>query len=201
MDAGLAGLLGGVIGAAVGALGAAGSAYITGRKAEQQARITAQTQLTQAQWQLRLEYLNQRHDPRAQAYTAVLTHASWVMQLLERALGCIEANDRTQFAAVVQQIEEKLKDFAPLYTRVRVEGPDSMLYPTQVMEAVLTVFLWPMESFFDFEDWEDLGEYRNKASGAVDQFAIAARKTLNDEALINLLSTTPEHPAAPPVTP
>ncbi|MET9443110.1 hypothetical protein [Streptomyces sp. NPDC006610] len=45
MDAGLAGLLGGVIGAAVGAIGATASAYITGRKAEQQARIQVQAQL------------------------------------------------------------------------------------------------------------------------------------------------------------
>jgi hypothetical protein len=194
MDAGLAGLLGGVIGAAVGAIGATASAYITGRKAEQQARIQVQAQLAQAQWQLRLEYLNQRHEPRAQAYTAVLTLAAEVRQLLERAIGCMEAHDSAQYPTVVQQIEERLKGFATLYTRVRVEGPEAMLYPTQVIEAVLSPFLWPMEDFYDFEDYEGLCDYRNKVSEAVYGFVDAARKTLNDDLLTSRLAASLEHP-------
>ncbi|KIZ17588.1 hypothetical protein SNA_13995 [Streptomyces natalensis ATCC 27448] len=59
---------------AVGALGAAGSDYITGRKAEQQ-----------AQWQLCLEHLNQRREPRAQAYAAVLALANEVLGALAAA--------------------------------------------------------------------------------------------------------------------
>ncbi|MEU0213952.1 hypothetical protein ABZ281_02135 [Streptomyces sp. NPDC006265] len=194
MDAGLAGLLGGVIGAAVGAIGATVAAYITGRKAEQQTRIQTQAQLAQAQWQLRLEYLNQRHEPRAQAYTAVLTLAAEVQQLLERALGCMEANDSAQYAAVVQQIEEKLKAFAPLYARVRVEGPEAMLDPTRVIEAYLHEFLWPIETFFEFDDGEGLEDYRNSVSTAVYEFVDAARKTLNDDLLTSRLAAAFEHP-------
>lgn len=194
MDAGLAGLLGGVIGAAVGAIGATASAYITGRKAEQQTRIQTQAQLAQAHWQLRLEYLNQRHEPRAQAYTAVLTLAAEVQQLLERALGCIEANDSAQYPAVVQQIEEKLRAFAPLYARVRVEGPESMLSPTRVIEAYLHEFLWPIETFFKFDDGEGLQDYRNSVTTAVDEFEDAARKILNDDLLTSRLAAALEHP-------
>lgn len=83
------------------------------RKAEQQAHIQAQTELAQAQLQLRLEHLNQRREPRAQAYTAVLSLATEILQLLERALGCQEMNDEAGFHALAQEVEEKLKDFQP----------------------------------------------------------------------------------------
>jgi hypothetical protein len=193
MDAGLAGLLGGVIGAAVGALGAAGSAFITARKAEQQVRVQAQTQLAQAQLQLRLEHLNQRREPRAQAYTAVLSLATEVLQLLERALGCQEMNDEAGFHALAQEIEEKLKGFQTLYTRVRVEGPDSMIQPTRVMENALHEILHPIEDpLGDFH--EDISEFRNEAQEAVWVFTDAARKALNDDDLTARLTAPPDRP-------
>lgn len=194
MDAGLAGLLGGVIGAAVGALGAAGSAYITARKAEQQARIQAQTQLAQAQLQLRLEHLNQRREPRAQAYTAVLALATEILQLLERALGCQEMNDEPGFHALAHEIEEKLKNFQPLYTRVRVEGPDSMIEPTYIMENALHEILHPIEDpLGDFHDG-DVSEFRNQAQHAVEVFTDAARKALNDDELAARLTAPLDRP-------
>ncbi|MDQ1013529.1 hypothetical protein [Streptomyces afghaniensis] len=193
MDAGLAGLLGGVIGAAVGALGAAGSAYITARKAEQQARVQAQTQLAQAQLQLRLEHLNQRREPRAQAYTAVLSLATEILQLLERALGCQEMNDEAGFHALAQEIEEKLKGFQTLYTRVRVEGPDSMIEPTRQMENALHEILHPIEDpLGDFH--EDISEFRNEAQEAVWVFTDAARKALNDDELTARLTAPLDRP-------
>ncbi|MFB6772804.1 hypothetical protein [Streptomyces sp. NPDC056337] len=195
MDAGLAGLLGGVIGAAVGAIGAAGAAYITARKAEQQARLQAQTQLAQAQLQLRLEHLNQRREPRAQAYTAVLSLATEILQLLERALGCQETNDEAGFHALAQEIEEKLKGFQPLYTRVLVEGPDSMIEPTGKMEYALHEILHPIEDpLGDFH--EDVSEFRNVAQEAVWVFTAAARKALNDDELAARLTAPVDLPPA-----
>jgi len=193
MDAGLAGLLGGVIGAAVGALGAAGSAFITARKGEQQARVQAQTQLAQAQLQLRLEHLNQRREPRAQAYTAVLSLATEMLQLLERALGCQEMNDEAGFHALAQEIEEKLKGFQPLYTRVRVEGPDSMIEPTYRMENALHEILHPIEDPLGHFD-EDISEFRNEAQEAVWVFTDAARNALNDDDLTARLTTPLDRP-------
>ncbi|MFH8470390.1 hypothetical protein [Streptomyces sp. NPDC017991] len=194
MDAGLAGLLGGVIGAAVGALGAAGAACITARKAEQQARVQAQTHLVQAQLQLRLEHLNQRREPRAQSYTAVLSLATEMLQLLERALGCQEMNDEIGFHALAQEMEEKLKGFQPLYTRVLVEGPDSMIEPTRGMEYALHEILHPIEDpFGDFHDG-DVSEFRNTAQQAVWVFTEAARKALNDDDLTARLTAPLDRP-------
>ncbi|MEU6965040.1 hypothetical protein [Streptomyces chrestomyceticus] len=180
MDAGLAGLLGGVIGAAVGALGAAGSAYITGRKSEQQARLHVQAQQAQAQWQLRLEHLNQRREPRAQAYAAVLALANEVLQLAERALDRQEAQDENGFRALAQQIREKEERIEPLYTRVLLEGPEAMVEPTRTMEIAIHHIPGELGAFPDFDDYFGVCEYRNHVTAAVRQFVEAARIALND---------------------
>ncbi|MGA4950940.1 hypothetical protein [Streptomyces lydicamycinicus] len=183
MDAGLAGLLGGVIGAAVGALGAAGSAYITGRKAEQQTRLHVQAQLAQAQWQLRLEHLNQRREPRAQAYAEVLALANEVLQLAERAIERQETLDEDGFRVLAQQIQEKEEGFDPLYTRVLLEGPEAMVEPTHTMEIALHHIPGDLGAFPDYDDYDGVCEYRNRVTVAVRHFVEAARIALNDHDL------------------
>jgi hypothetical protein len=72
MDAGLAGLLGGVIGAAVGAMGTTAGAWITGRKAEAQARVQAEAQIAVARMQHKVDHVQQQRDARLAAYTDLL---------------------------------------------------------------------------------------------------------------------------------
>ncbi|MGW4873734.1 hypothetical protein [Streptomyces chartreusis] len=96
MDAGLTGLLGGVIGAAVGAVGATASAWITGRKAEQQAKIQSDTQLGQARLQIDAERARALDDSRKSAYLAFAEGWSQVHRALGDAaikLGGIAASD------------------------------------------------------------------------------------------------------------
>lgn len=119
--------------------------------------------------------------------------ATEILQLLERALGCQEMNDEPGFHALAQEIEEKLKNFQPLYTRVRVEGPDSMIKPTYMMENALHEILHPIEDpLGDFH--EDISEFRNEAQQAVWIFTDAARKALNDDDLTARLTAPPDQP-------
>ncbi|MFJ8081825.1 hypothetical protein ACIQ6Y_14555 [Streptomyces sp. NPDC096205] len=147
MDAGLAGLLGGIIGAAVGAVGAVGSAAVTGRKAENQARIQSQMQLQQLRMQIRADTVRQQHDPRREAYANFLTQA--------RRIGESKANiymslhnayidrETRPTEEIVSRIHEpldeltgKLNVLTELWSMVNVVGPDSLYLPASRLYRV-----------------------------------------------------------------
>ncbi|GAA5017271.1 hypothetical protein [Streptomyces siamensis] len=134
MDAGLAGLLGGVIGAAVGAVGATASAWITGRKAEQQAKIQSETQLGQARLQLDAERTRGLRESRKSAYLAFAEGWSQVHGTLAEAaikLGGIAPSDPPEEREERRQAARRLWNEARALHRhlnrllhvIYVEGP------------------------------------------------------------------------------
>lgn len=137
MDAGLAGLLGGIIGAAVGALGATASAWITGRKAEQQAKIQSEAQLGQARLQIDAERTRALRESRKSAYLAFAESWHLVYGTLSEAgikLGGIEASDPPEEREERRQGARHLWNEARALNRsldrlqhvVHVEGPHQM---------------------------------------------------------------------------
>ncbi|MEU2431773.1 hypothetical protein ABZ611_20040 [Streptomyces sp. NPDC007861] len=134
MDAGLAGLLGGVIGAAVGAVGATASAWITGRKAERQAQLLAEAQLGQARLQIGAERGRALRESRKSAYVAFAEGWSQVHTTLAEAgikLGGIEASDppeeREERRRAARRLWNEARTLHHALTRllhvVQVEGP------------------------------------------------------------------------------
>ncbi|MCY0925078.1 hypothetical protein OTB20_02435 [Streptomyces sp. H27-H1] len=137
MDAGLAGLLGGVIGAAVGALGATASAWITGRKAEQQAKIQSESQMGQARLQIDAERTRALRESRKSAYVAFAEGWNLVHGTLTEAgikLGGITASDPPEEREERRQAARRLWNEARALHRpldrllsvVYVEGPSPM---------------------------------------------------------------------------
>ncbi|MGY5031277.1 hypothetical protein ACWC9U_10155 [Streptomyces sp. 900116325] len=152
MDAGLAGLLGGVIGAAVGAVGATASAWITGRKAEQQAKIQSETQLGQARIQIDAERIRALRESRKSAYLAFAEGWSQVHGTLGEAaikLGGIAASDPPEEREERRQTARRLWNEARalhhhlnrLLHVVYVEGPSQMADAAQAASgAMVPVF-------------------------------------------------------------
>ncbi|MCX4433945.1 MULTISPECIES: hypothetical protein [Streptomyces] len=176
MDAGLAGLLGGVLGAAVGSLGATASAYISGRKAEQQARVQAEAQLTQVRLQLHSEQLQQRREPRVQAYAALLALATDMLRMANDSMAAIEIGDFATPEALAGSALSRIEDLEPLLTRVLLEGPESMVAPASQLRDALH-FAWPVEEFPT--DMGQLGEFRDQAEEAIKVFLSSARSALD----------------------
>lgn len=148
MDAGLAGLLGGVIGAAVGAVGATASAWITGRKAEQQAEIQSEGQLGQARLQIDAERTRALRESRKSAYVAFAEGWSLVHGTLAEAgtkLGGIAASDPPEEREERRQAARRLWNEARALERqlsrllhvVYVEGPSQMGAAAQAATGAL----------------------------------------------------------------
>ncbi|MET7437995.1 hypothetical protein ACWERY_11175 [Streptomyces sp. NPDC004082] len=152
MDAGLAGLLGGVIGAAVGAIGATTSAWITGRKAEQQAKIQSETQLGHTRLQINAERTRALGESRKNAYLAFAEGWSQVHGTLGEAaikLGGIAATDPPEEREERRQTARHLWNEARALHRhlnrllhvVYVEGPSQMADAAQAASgAMVPVF-------------------------------------------------------------
>ncbi|MFD8371113.1 hypothetical protein ACFV2Z_10125 [Streptomyces sp. NPDC059688] len=148
MDAGLAGLLGGVIGAAVGAVGATASAWITGTKAEQQAAIQSETQLRQARLQIAAERTRALRESRKSAYLGFAEGCHLVHSALSDAgikLGGIAASDPPEEREERRQAARRLWNEARTLNRrldrlqhiVFVEGPSEMGAAAQAATAAL----------------------------------------------------------------
>ncbi|WP_159403855.1 hypothetical protein [Streptomyces sp. NRRL S-646] len=151
MDAGLAGLLGGVIGAAVGAVGATASAWITGRKAEQQAKIQSEAQLGQARLQIDAERTRALRESRKSAYLAFAEGWHLVFGTLSEAsikLGGIEASDPPEEREERRQTARRLWNEARALNRsldrlqhvVYVEGPHQMGGAAQAATGALVTY-------------------------------------------------------------
>jgi hypothetical protein len=151
MDAGLAGLLGGVVGAAVGALGATASAWITGRKAEQQAEIQSETQLRQARLQIDADRARALRESRKSAYLAFAESCHLVHGTLSEAglkLGGIAASDPPEEREERRQTARRLWNEARALHRrldrlqhiVYVEGPSEMGTAAQAATGALVPY-------------------------------------------------------------
>jgi hypothetical protein len=148
MDAGLAGLLGGVFGAAVGAVGATASAWITGRKAEQQAKIQSEAQLGQARLQIDAERTRALRESRKIAHLAFAEAWHLVYGTLSEAsikLGSIEASDPPEEREARRQAARHLWNEARSLNRsldrllhtIYVEGSRQMGGAAQAATAAL----------------------------------------------------------------
>ncbi|MFJ8608080.1 hypothetical protein ACIRH0_12890 [Streptomyces sp. NPDC093675] len=148
MDAGLAGLLGGVFGAAVGAVGATASAWITGRKAEQQAEIQSETLLRQARLQIDAERTRALRESRKSAYLAFTEGCHLVHGTLSEAgikLGGIAASDPPEEREERRQAARRLWNEARALHRrldrlqhiVFMEGPSEMGTAAQAATGAL----------------------------------------------------------------
>jgi hypothetical protein len=141
MDAGLAGLLGGVIGATVGGIFSAISAHLTGRKAEQQARIQANSQLEQARiqaqvqlaqaqaqaaqasQQIRSEHLLQRREARARVFLGYAEKfQEATAQLRDLRQGIRSNAGEGEIASLDEQLRNSIGQLGPLAARVGLEG-------------------------------------------------------------------------------
>ncbi|MFF3060104.1 hypothetical protein [Streptomyces sp. NPDC057909] len=151
MDAGLAGLLGGVIGAAVGALGATASAWITGRKAEQQAKILAEAQVGHVRLQIDADRTRALRESRKAAYVAFAEGWRLVHETLREAdikLGGIEASDPPEEREERRQAARRLWNEARalehrlgrLMSTVYVEGPSQMQDASQEASGALVPY-------------------------------------------------------------
>jgi hypothetical protein len=101
MDAGLAGLLGGVIGAAVGSLGAIASAVITGSRSERLARLQIQAQTEQAKMQIRASHIQTQVGQQAAAHTQLLDR-------IQLALSRIDMNPHVRRSALERSATEAI---------------------------------------------------------------------------------------------
>ncbi|WP_406340058.1 hypothetical protein OG987_40040 [Streptomyces sp. NBC_01620] len=137
MDAGLVGLLGGVIGAAVGALCATASAWVTGRKAEQQDKILAEAQVGHVRLQIDADRTRALRESRNAAYVAFAEGWRLVHETLREAdikLGGIAASDPSEGRDERRQAARRLWNEAHalehrlgrLMSTVYVEGPSQM---------------------------------------------------------------------------
>lgn len=178
MDGALAGLLGGVIGAAVGGLSTTAAAYVTGRKAEAQTRLQIETQLTQHREQHRTEYLRERREPRAQAYTNFLASVDEITDILESAF--TDGQDDPQHVRDRhQEAEQKLQDLQHVISRVHLEGPDLILIPAHKVVTAIKLVLSALEE--RPEDVAPFSGLREKIPAAVSHFVWLAREALEDE--------------------
>lgn len=141
MDAGLAGLLGGVIGATVGGVFSTVSAHLTGRKAEQQARIQADSQfeqariqahvqLTQAQvqaaqvnQQIRSDHLLQRREARTRVFLEYAEKFQEATARLRDLRQGIRSNtSETEISSLDGKLRDSIGQLGPLIARVGLEG-------------------------------------------------------------------------------
>jgi hypothetical protein len=168
MDAGLAGLLGGVIGAAVGGLFTTAGAYVTGHKAERQARLQVEAQHQQQREQHRAEYLRDRREPRAQAYTNFLTGIDELRTILQSAFA--EGRDNPEHVRnSYQQAKVQIRELRALEARVRIEGPDLMIVPVHKITTAIALVISAFSALLE------------KVPAAEGHFVRMARHALQDE--------------------
>ncbi|MGW6897581.1 hypothetical protein [Streptomyces sp. NBC_01727] len=196
MDAGLAGLLGGVIGAAVGAVGATASAWITGRKAEQQARIQSETQLGQARLQLDAERTRALLGSRKSAYLAFAESCHLVQGTLSEAsikLGGIAASDPPEEREERRQAARRLWNEARTLHRqldrlqhiVFMEGPSEMGTAAQAATGALVPYFGAVIDWLHAVDHEtetpqhgaESARAHSEAYGKLLEFLYAAADT------------------------
>ncbi|WP_435212664.1 hypothetical protein [Streptomyces sp. bgisy034] len=174
MDAGLAGLLGGVIGAAVGGLFTTTAAYLTGRKAEQQTRLQLEAQRERQREQLQSEHVRERREPRAQAYTSFLTFVDDAMKILQ--VVPVDPNDQV-IRRAFDQIDVKMPELRALETRVRLEGPDAVI---PIVDKITGGIIMAWTSLDAIPP--DIGEVAHQVEGelpeAIDHFLHQARRAL-----------------------
>jgi hypothetical protein len=151
MDAGLAGLLGGVVGAAVGALGATASAWITGKKAESQAHIQSSVQMRQARLQIEADRVRALRESRKAAYVDFAEGWNLVYEALGEAavkLGGIAPHDPPDEREERRQAARRLWNEARALRRrlerltnvVHVEGPSRLRDAAQQALDALTPY-------------------------------------------------------------
>ncbi|MEU2872985.1 hypothetical protein ABZ769_27940 [Streptomyces olivoreticuli] len=178
MDAGLAGMLGGVIGAAVGGFFTTAAAYVTGHKAERQARLQVEAQHEQQRQQHRVEHLRERREPRAQAYTNLLTGIEELKIILQGAFAD-GRNDPEHVRDTHHLAKAKLRDIRPLEARVRIEGPELMMIPVHKLMTAVDLVMFALE-----EHPEDIAAFaglREKIPAAEGHFISMAGHALEDE--------------------
>lgn len=191
MDAGLAGLLGGVIGAAVGALGTTAGAWITGRKAETQARIQAdalreqtrqqvEAQLEQVRLQVKSSHYLDRRESRAQAYAAFVN----ILTDLEKALRNASRYVREDHDEAPENLEEATRrhlELAALKPRAQIEGPWPVgIAARRTVAASSQVVEYLQHSLYDSPEWDDshLSNLMHDLYEARDEFIAQASQAL-----------------------
>ncbi|MEU9122829.1 hypothetical protein AB0C96_23695 [Streptomyces sp. NPDC048506] len=191
MDAGLTGLLGGVIGAAVGALGTTAGAWITGRKAEAQARIQADAlreqtrqhvnaQLEQARLQVKASHYLDRREPRAQTYAAFVNLVIDLEKALLDASSSVR-DDRDEAAERLDEATSRHLELAAFKPRVQIEGPRSVGIATRLAVAASNrVVEYLHHSLYDSPEWDDSyqSDLMHDLYRARDEFISQASKAL-----------------------
>jgi CBS-domain-containing membrane protein len=193
MDAGLAGLLGGVIGATVGAVGAIASAVITGNKGERLARLQIEAQLAQAELQARTSYTQQQAGTRREAHVNLLDH-------LDKTLSVLDLDPRSTSMVVDRDMAQQLTNelFAgfqaakPLATTAMVVGPKdaSSKSVSAVAQADRVVALWMLylagllEGAPQEAEWDALKHKVGEARDAWRAYATAVRTDLAEERVL-----------------
>lgn len=174
MDAGLAGLLGGVIGATVGGIFSTVSAHLTGRKAEQQARIQADAQLEQAKiqaqvqlaqaqaqaaqanQQIRSEHLLQRREARTRVF---LEYAEKFQEATARLRDLRQGIRSNAMEGEIQSLDERLRDsigqLSPLIVRVGLEGSTDLRRLSSDMQRWLMAQASTIPGELSDEAWRD----------------------------------------------
>lgn len=174
MDAGLAGLLGGVIGATVGGVFSTVSAHLTGRKAEQQARIQADAQfeqariqahvqLTQAQvqaaqvnQQIRSEHLLQRREARTRVfleYAEKFQEATVRLRDLRQGIRSNIVED--EISSLDGRLRDSIGQLSPLVVRVGLEGSAELRKLCSNMQRWLMAHASIVPGELSDEAWRD----------------------------------------------
>ncbi|MFE4961638.1 hypothetical protein [Streptomyces sp. NPDC056660] len=190
MDAGLAGLLGGVIGAAVGAVGAIASAVITGNKSERLARLQVEAQIAQAELQVRAGYAQQQVGTRIEAHSKLLDQ-------LEKMLSRLDLNPQLMNSSVpipiAQQVTSVLfADFEAIKsssTTALVVGPQLASEKSQhalaeagrAFAAWMLFFAGVLEESPDVTEWENMRADVVKARDAWREYASAVQRSLLED--------------------
>ncbi|MFJ9415083.1 hypothetical protein ACIRPT_13050 [Streptomyces sp. NPDC101227] len=206
MDSGLIGLLGGVIGAAVGALGATMSAWITGRKAEAQARMQALAQLEQARLQLKASHVQQQSDPRRGAYAEFLAQArtlasAWISvpDVVDEIVTSQPADWQEHADSYVADLQERTEGLHASWAAVAIHGPETVLEPaTKLLEAMFllrNIAYECMEAVVEAHehgtpaqtDTPALREAFDRHTVVALEFVLAAREALDEDGISSVL--------------
>lgn len=197
MDAGLTGLLGGVIGAAVGALGTTAGAWITGRKAETQAHVQAQAQLAQIRMQLHADHVRAHNESRRAVYADFITrHEDFIEFVDERwRLGFPSSMSWEEASGIVATVKDLEHALRRAWSYVAVEGPDDvvkaavslLLEGSKIRRAVIKDAGHVHASEFDEVTRRDECIVQVRAyNKSADAFVHAARHALRDDGIVEL---------------